>query len=181
MSTDARSQAGPSTTRFESPAAERRRAAALAERLEGGARALIALAEALSDAEWQTRLPGDGRKVGVVVHHVASMYPIEIQLAQALADGGAVAGVSWADIHALNARHAAENDAVTRAEAIALLRGNSARAAEAVRALTDEQLDRAAPVSLDADAPLTCQFFVEDHALRHSYHHLARIRAALGR
>jgi len=28
---------------------------------------------------------------------------------------------------------------------------------------------------------LTCQFFLEDHAVRHSYHHLARIRKALGR
>jgi hypothetical protein len=27
--------------------------------------------------------------------------------------------------------------------------------------------------------PLTCQFFLEDHAVRHSYHHLAGIRAAL--
>jgi hypothetical protein len=34
-------------------------------------------------------------------------------------------------------------------------------------------------VSLNADAPLTCQFFLEDHAVRHSYHHLAKIRAAL--
>jgi hypothetical protein len=34
-------------------------------------------------------------------------------------------------------------------------------------------------VSLNADAPLTCQFFLEDHAVRHSYHHCARIRAAL--
>jgi hypothetical protein len=34
-------------------------------------------------------------------------------------------------------------------------------------------------VSFYADAPLTCQFFIEDHALRHSYHHLAKIRAAL--
>jgi hypothetical protein len=47
------------------------------------------------------------------------------------------------------------------------------------RALSDEELDRAATVSLNADAPLTCQFFLEDHAVRHSYHHLARIRAAL--
>ena len=36
----------------------------------------------------------------------------------------------------------------------------------------------AAPVSLNS-APLTCQFFLEDHAVRHSYHHLARIKAAL--
>jgi hypothetical protein len=63
--------------------------------------------------------------------------------------------------------------------AIDLLRRNSAAAAEAIRALGDAELDRAATVSLNADAPLTCQFFIEDHALRHSYHHVQRIRAAL--
>jgi hypothetical protein len=25
---------------------------------------------------------------------------------------------------------------------------------------------------------LTCQFMLEDHAVRHSYHHLSRVRAA---
>jgi hypothetical protein len=34
-------------------------------------------------------------------------------------------------------------------------------------------------VSLYGDAPVTCQFMLEDHAVRHSYHHLAGIRAAL--
>jgi hypothetical protein len=65
--------------------------------------------------------------------------------------------------------------------AFALLATNSAAAAAAVRALSDDKLDRAAPVSLNSGAPLTCQFILEDHAVRHSYHHLARIRAALGR
>jgi len=157
------------------------RAAALAVRLEQGARALIALAEDVTDTEWQTRIPGDGRTVGILVHHVASMYPLEIELAKALADGNAIAGVTWDDVHALNAKHAADNARVTQAEALALLRSNSGIAADTVRSFTDEQLDRAAAVSLNADAPLTCQFFVEDHALRHSYHHLARIRSALRR
>ena len=43
----------------------------------------------LTDAEWQTALPHDGRTVGVVVHHVASVYPVEIQLAQTVAAGAA--------------------------------------------------------------------------------------------
>jgi hypothetical protein len=47
--------------------------------------------------------------------------------------------------------------------------------------LADEVLDRAAPVSLNGDAPLTAQFFIEDHALRHSWHHLAKIRGALSK
>ena len=117
------------------------------------------------------RLPKDGRKVGVVVHHVASMYPLEIELAEKLAAGQPVAGVTWDDVASVNAAHAAEHDGVTRNAALDLLRRNSAAAAAAIRGLSDEQLDRAAPVSLNGDAPLTCQFFVEDHALRHSFHH----------
>jgi hypothetical protein len=156
------------------------RANALADRLEQGARALAAVASALTEAEWQTRIPGDGRKIGVVVHHVATMYPLEIQLAQALAAGQPIAGVAWNDVHAINARHAAEHDAVTKDAALDLLVRNSAAAAAAIRALSDEELDRAAAVSLNADAPLTCQFFLEDHAVRHSYHHLARIRDVVG-
>ena len=45
--------------------------------------------------------------------------------------------------------------------------------------LSDEQLAQGAPISLYADAPLTCQFMLEDHAVRHSYHHLARMQKAL--
>jgi hypothetical protein len=159
----------------------RRRANALAERLEHGARALVDLATLLTDTEWQTRIPGDGRKIGVVVHHVATMYPLEVQLAHALAQGKPIEGVTWDVVHEINARHATENDTVTQQAALDLLRRNSAAAATAIRALSDEELDGAATVSLNADAPLTCQFMLEDHAVRHSYHHLAKIRAALKR
>ena len=155
------------------------RSEALAIRLEQGARALAAVAHTLTDAEWSTRVPRDGRTVGVTVHHVATMYPLEIQLAQTLAQGDAITGVTWADVDAINAAHARDHANTTRAEALDLLRRNSTAAAAALRALSDEELDRAAPVSLYSDAPLTCQFFIEDHAMRHSYHHLARMRAAL--
>ena len=154
---------------------------ALADRLEQGARALISFATDLTDAEWQTPLPKDGRKIGVIVHHVASMYPIEIQLAQVLAKGEAITGVTWADVHQINAKHAVDHANITRTEAIDALRRNSADAAAAIRALSDEQLKQAAPVSMYEEAPLTSQFFLEDHAVRHSYHHLFLIRRALGR
>jgi hypothetical protein len=157
------------------------RAPALADRLEDGARALVSFATALTDAEWETPVPHDGRKVGVVVHHVASVYPVEIELAQVLATGKPVAGVTMDDIHKMNAAHASDNDAVTKGATLELLRRNSAAAAAAIRALSDEELDRAAPASLYSNAPITCQFMLEDHAVRHSYHHLARLRAALSR
>jgi DinB superfamily len=157
------------------------KAGALAERLERGADALAEFAATLSDADWNARLPGDGRKVGVVVHHVASVYPLEIQIALKIADRTGVTGVTMDDVHAMNAKHASEFDAVSRDAAVDLLRRNSATAAAAIRGLTDEQLAHAERVSLYADAPVTCQFVLEDHAVRHSYHHLAGIRRALKR
>jgi hypothetical protein len=152
---------------------------ALADRLEQGARALADFARSLTDAEWQTRVPKDGRKIGVIVHHVASVYPIEIQLAQTLASGKPVTGVTWDVVHAMNAEHAKEFDAVTKEAALDLLQRNSTAAADAIRALSDEELARAETISMYSDAPLTCQFMLEDHAVRHSYHHLARIQGAL--
>jgi len=158
-----------------------KRTNAIADRLEQGARALDSFASKLTDAEWQTRVPKDGRKVGVIVHHVASVYPLEIQLAQRLAEGKPVEGVTWEVVHDTNAGHARENDAVTKETTVHPSLRHSAAAAATIRALSDEELDRAAPVSLYSDAPLTCQFMLEDHAVRHSYHHLSRIREALKR
>jgi hypothetical protein len=155
-----------------------KRSEALAERLEKGARALADFAKGLSDAEWQTRTK-DGRKVGVTVHHVAFMYPLEIELAQKLAGGEAIVGVTWDAVNEINAKHAKDNDAVTKEQALDLLKKNSSAAAAAIRALSDAQLDQAAGISLNSDAPLTCQFMLEDHAVRHSYHHLARVEATL--
>src|ERR1700750_455938 len=102
-----------------------RRSNALAERLESRAEALETFAGALTETEWNTRLPKDGRKVGVVVHHVATMYPLEIQLAQALSAGNPVAGVTWDMVHEINAKHAREFAGVSKSEALELLRKNS--------------------------------------------------------
>ena len=160
----------------------RLRANALADRLEEGARALASFASSLTDAEWNSTVPKDGRKIGVIVHHVASIYPLEIQLAQVLATGQPITDVTWDAVAHVNAHHAMENDGATKEAALELLARNSAAAAAAtIRALSDEELDRAAPASLYADAPITCQFMLEDHAVRHSYHHLAKLRAALKR
>ena len=155
------------------------RSESLAGILETGASALVDLASGLTDAEWQTRIPKDGRKIGVVVHHVGNMYPLEIQLAQKLAAGGELTDVTWDAVHAINAAHAKDNDAVTKEDAIAFLRRNAAAAAAAIRAMSDEELDKVAPNSLYGGAPLSCQFMLEDHAVRHSFHHAAKIRAAL--
>jgi len=158
------------------------RAGLLAKRIEEGAAGLAAFCEGLTDAEWQTPVSGsDSRTVGVIVHHVGNMYPIEIDVARAIAGGNAISDVTWDVVAQINAKHAQDNAGVTKAAALELLRRNSQAAAEAVRAFTDEELDRAAGFSLSYGAPMTAQFVIEDHAMRHSWHHLAGIRKALGR
>jgi hypothetical protein len=159
-----------------------RRAALLADRIEEGAAALAAFAEGLSEEDWSAPVSlRDRRAVGIAVHHVAHMYPIEIDVARAIAKGQAITDVTWEVVAGLNARHALEHFGVTKAAALELLRKNSREAAAAVRAFTDDELDQAAPFSLSFGAPVTAQFVIEDHALRHSWHHLACIRKALGR
>ena len=158
------------------------RAGRLADRLIQGARALAELADTLTETEWQAPISTtDLRAIGTVIHHVASVYPVEIELALTVARGSAVTGVTGRDINLMNRNHGIENNRVSRADAIELLRRNSAAAEAAIRGLSDEDLDRAVKVSLYDDAPLTCQFVLEDHAVRHSYHHLAQIRTAVRR
>lgn len=152
---------------------------ALAERLQLGANTLATFAEGLSDSEWNKPVAGDGRTIGVVVHHVASVYPLEIELAKVLAKGNPITEATIEVINQMNAEHAKEFASVNKREAINLLRKNSKVAADSVRAFTNAELDNSATVSLNANAPLSAQFFIEDHALRHSFHHLEKIKKTI--
>ena len=71
------------------------------------------------------------------------------------------------------------NADVTKEEALELLDKNSSIIADAIRGFSDEQLDNAGPVSLHWDAPLTTQFFIEEHPISHSFRHLRSIQAVL--
>ena len=154
-----------------------RRSELLAERIEQGAAGLAAFVENLSEEDWRKETSAtDRRSVGAIVRHVALMYPLEVEAARVIASGNAITDVTPEVINRMNAEQAQEQPVPNRSEALDLLRRNSRAAAEVVRAFTDEELDRAAPFSLSFDAPVTAQFVIEDHALRHSWHHLARIR-----
>lgn len=156
------------------------RAKVLADRIARGAENLAAYAETLSDAQWATPITPDGRRAGIMIHHVGSVYGLEIDVARKLGAGESITGVTWADIAVMNAKHAQENAGVKQKETAELVRNNGRIAAEAIAGFTDAMLDNGGTISLYGDAPLTCQFWIEDHPLRHSWHHRAKIRAVLG-
>jgi hypothetical protein len=156
------------------------RATQLANRIIEGAELLATFAEALDTAQWNTVVQPDGRTVGVLVHHIGHLYPIEIDVINLAVASTIITEVTWEGIARLNAEHAREFASVGKDEAIGFLRRNSRAAADAIRVLTDEQLDHAVYFSLSGGAPMTVQFIIEDHPLKHPWHHLARMRVALG-
>ena len=155
------------------------RAEHLAERVEQGANELIAAVQNLTDQQWQTRCGSENRTVAVLVHHVGTMYPVEVDVIQTLIDKGGMRDLVWDAVDGINAEHATTNEDVEPQSAIDLVRQNSVRAADVIRNLTDEQLDAVAPSGLHWQAPLSVQFFVEHHPVAHPYIHLESIKAAL--
>ena len=156
------------------------RAEELARRVERGAAELIAAVEGLSAAEWSTMCPNEQRSVGVLVCHIGAAYPDEAEIITALASEGGMPDLTWDVVNQGNRDEASSHTEVDKAAAIALVQENVATAAAVVRGLSDEQLDRVAPTELHWGAPLTVQFFVEQHPIAHPYMHLESIRAALG-
>merc|ERR1711920_986800 len=104
---------------------------------------------------------------------------IEVELAQRLACGQDIIEATKEGIDQMNAEHAIQNANVEKDITLKLLVKNSQIAAESVSQFSDDELDSSGKVSLNANAPLTAQFFIEDHALRHSFHHLAKIKATI--
>lgn len=153
----------------------------LADRILQGANSLAEFAEGLNDSDWQKPVISDGRSIGVVIHHVASTYPLEIELAKILASGQPITNATKDVVDKMNADHAKEYARVGKRETLELLRNNSKFAADSVRGFTNSDLVNSGTVSLNANAPLTAQFFIEDHSLRHSFHHLARLKLTLNR
>jgi len=151
----------------------------LAERIEQGAEEFIAAVESLSDEQWQTPCGSEQRSVGVLVHHVGTMYPIEADVVRMLAENGEAPGVDWPAVHGINANHATTNAAADKSAAIALVRNNVQAAVETVRGLSDAQLDRVAPNALAWNAPMTVQNFIENHPIAHPYSQLESIQIGL--
>ncbi len=156
------------------------RAATLAEQFEQINTDLIATVESCSDADWQRTCAGETWPVGVTAHHVALSYPAFQGFILDIANGAAPPAITREMLDDANHHHAAEAANCTRAETLELLRHNGVAVVEAVRGLTDAQLDRSAPMALTGGASVSAQQLTEI-LIGHPIDHLASIRTTLGR
>ncbi len=156
------------------------RSEALAKRYQQVTGELIDLVETLSPEEWKAICKGETWSVGVTAHHIAYDQAHIIEWFQAIANGRPLPPPAPGGLDASTARHAAEYASCTKEETLELLRRDGERAVMAVRALTDEQLDRQSPTG-DGRPGLTAGGVVERILIGHVLGHGASIRAAIGR
>lgn len=154
------------------------RAADLATKLEQANAAVIGAVEGSSDADWQRVTGSEGWSVGVTARHIAISHLPIMGLVELVATGGDVPPVTMEMFHASNAQHAQEHAGCTREEVLEILRRDGKAAADRLRGLSDEQLDRTASMAFAGGAEMSAGQLVEMILLGHPAQHLESITAA---
>ncbi len=140
---------------------------------------LIAAIEQCPDARWWARCEPEGWTVAATAHHVAASHRLIAEWVRIVATGLPESPTTMAMIHEDNARHAVEYAACTKEETIALLRHEGVAAAQLVRGLSDEQLQRVGPFHAGIE-PWSTERVIEAILIGHGTGHLRSIRAASG-
>jgi len=154
------------------------KAADLAAKLEATNAAVIEAVESSSDADWQSVTPSEGWSVGVAARHIAISHVPIMGLVELVANGGEVPEITMEMFHAGNAQHAQEHAACTKDEVLEILRRDGKVAADKLRGLSDEQLDRKAAMAFAGGAEMSALQIVEGILLGHPAQHLESIKAA---
>lgn len=154
------------------------RAEDLARRFEEANAQLIATIEGCPDDRWFVQCEDGGRTVAIVAHHVASGHVPIAEWVQSLAAGQPVS-VAPDMIHRANDAHALRFANVSRDDTVDLLRTTGQQAADIVRGLTDEQLERSAPVAILGGNEVRAIDLAERILIGHINAHVADIRAAI--
>jgi hypothetical protein len=156
------------------------RAEALAERFEEANRALRVAITAATDEQLRTTCRGERCTMVALACHVANVHSVGRDLVSTLATGQSLPRVTMEDVDRANAEGFARDAGCTREEALHRLAANGEEAAETVRGLTDEQLDRAGPFALFGGATVSVQTLIEQILIGDPLGHLPSIEAAIG-
>jgi hypothetical protein len=154
------------------------RSTELAAQLEQAVAELEQFAMRLSDDDWQCWCPDAQRSVGQLIGHIGLSIPYEMAAFQEMAAGHQPAPVSMMEIDELNAQELVELGRMNRGDTLAVLRANADEAAQKVRELTPEQLQRTGQFIDELDVR-TVEQWIELVFPDHINEHLTSIHAAL--
>jgi len=118
------------------------RAHELADTFERANEQFTARVANLSDAEWQTFVPQEERTVAALCRHVAWGYVLEVPYFAAIGSGRPLPSLPWSELNAMNAEHGGQFADCSKAEVLEMLDRNGIQAADFLRGLSDEHLQR---------------------------------------
>jgi PhnB protein len=160
-------------------AAKGSRSEGLARELETKARNAVATLQQLSEADWRKVTQAEKWPVGVTAHHYASVLEAIAGTIDTVASGRPFESFTPGLIEEMNARHARDYAACTRAETIELFQKGVGVAAATIRRLNAEQLGRSAKV-MSTMPPMTVEQLIAAALLGHMDEHLGSIRKTVG-
>jgi hypothetical protein len=161
------------------------RAEALAADFESSYTTFATYLESLGPDQWRSPAVNhpdivagqdERRPVGVIAHHVGDTVPMFAERAWRIAMADPLDPITSPEMDAANARHAAVNPNPDQAETVAMLRDNVERAAEMIRGLSDDDLDRPGAGELSR---WTAEQLIRRVLIGHATWHEASIRATL--
>jgi len=155
------------------------RAQALAEQFEQVNAEVIAAVEASDDQDWRRPCREEDWPVGFAAWHIGDSHAAIMGLVSTLADGGPLPSLTAAMLEAINAENLAKHGGSSQQEVLDMLRRNGAAAADAIRQLSDEQLNRTTTLELFGGATMSAQELIEQVLVGHARHHLAGLQAAV--
>jgi hypothetical protein len=156
------------------------RSDALASQFEQAVAEFARTVESCSADQWRAVCGSENWTVAATAQHVAGQFPVEREFIHEAATGGKGLTYTWADINASNDGRAADNTACSKEDVLKLLRESGASMAAFVRGLSDDQLDRTAPLALADGASVAAQQLIEGGVLiDHVKGHLQSIRSAM--
>ena len=134
---------------------------------------LLTVAEGLSDAAWSVTPVGEARTAGQIAYHMAEVYHNVNGFIQMAVDGQPLPALNMEIIHGVNAEQVARYASVGRADALELLRRNSAATTALLRSLSNDQLDTSTEFF---GHPTTVQELAQNALVGHTEEHLAGIQ-----
>jgi hypothetical protein len=151
----------------------------LAKRFEAKSRDALATLEKLDEADWQKVTEAEKWSVGVTAHHLAGVLEPISAMIKAVAAGRAPGNLTMEMFDEMNARHARDFAACTRAETIELHRKGSATVAATIRELSDAELATSGTL-LQSMPPMTTEQVIQGALLGHIDEHYGSIRKTVG-
>jgi uncharacterized protein YndB with AHSA1/START domain len=136
--------------------------------------------EAIPDGKWKANT-SENREVNALAGHIADHIGV-LEIAQGIisGQGSPFAGVTLEQLDARNAERDAQQSGVSRDEVLAAIRANGPKAVDAIKAMSDADLDATMPMAFANGQPVPVRMILEGPLLGDIESHLAHVLAATG-